>query len=290
MFPTPTAARQPGDLTMTFKHLIAAAALAALAGNAFAQAKAAALDLVAPIAEYKLYVSENVDQLVKDTAAFVEAVKAGDIDKAKALYAPTRVSYEKVEPIAELFSDLDVAIDSRADDYEGAEKDPAFPGFHRIEYSLWAKKTADDVKPVADKLLADVKELQSRIAKLTFPPEIVVGGAAVLMEEVAATKISGEENRYSKKDLWDFKANVDGSYKIVELVRPLIAEKEKPFLAEVDKNFNTVFDILKKYEAKDGKGYVDYDQLSDKDRTVMAAAINKLAEDLSTLRGKLGLN
>ncbi|PAT37202.1 EfeM/EfeO family lipoprotein [Vandammella animalimorsus] len=275
---------------MTFKHLIAAAALAALAGNAFAQAKAAALDLVAPIAEYKLYVSENVDQLVKDTAAFVEAVKAGDIDKAKALYAPTRVSYEKVEPIAELFSDLDVAIDSRADDYEGAEKDPAFPGFHRIEYSLWAKKTADDVKPVADKLLADVKELQSRIAKLTFPPEIVVGGAAVLMEEVAATKISGEENRYSKKDLWDFKANVDGSYKIVELVRPLIAEKEKPFLAEVDKNFNTVFDILKKYEAKDGKGYVDYDQLSDKDRTVMAAAINKLAEDLSTLRGKLGLN
>ncbi|PAT37497.1 EfeM/EfeO family lipoprotein [Vandammella animalimorsus] len=275
---------------MTFKHLIAAAALAALAGNAFAQAKAAALDLVAPIAEYKLYVSENVDQLVKDTAAFVEAVKAGDIEKAKALYAPTRVSYEKVEPIAELFSDLDVAIDSRADDYEGAEKDPAFPGFHRIEYSLWAKKTADDVKPVADKLLADVKELQSRIAKLTFPPEIVVGGAAVLMEEVAATKISGEENRYSKKDLWDFKANVDGSYKIVELVRPLIAEKEKPFLAEVDKNFNTVFDILKKYEAKDGKGYVDYDQLSDKDRTVMAAAINKLAEDLSTLRGKLGLN
>lgn len=275
---------------MTLKHLIAAAALAALAGNALAQAKSAALDLVAPIAEYKLYVSENVDQLVKDTAAFVAAVKAGDVEKAKALYAPTRVSYEKVEPIAELFSDLDVAIDSRADDYEGAEKDPAFPGFHRIEYSLWEKKTADDVKPVADKLLADVKELQSRIAKLTFPPEIVVGGAAVLMEEVAATKISGEENRYSKKDLWDFKANVDGSYKIVELVRPLIAEKEKPFLAEVDKNFNTVFDILKKYEAKDGKGYVDYDQLSDKDRTVMAAAINKLAEDLSTLRGKLGLN
>ncbi|PAT34456.1 EfeM/EfeO family lipoprotein [Vandammella animalimorsus] len=275
---------------MTLKHLIATAALAALAGNVFAQAKAAALDLVAPIAEYKLYVSENVDQLVKDTSAFVEAVKAGDIEKAKALYAPTRVSYEKVEPIAELFSDLDVAIDSRADDYEGAEKDPAFPGFHRIEYSLWEKKTADDVKPVADKLLADVKELQSRIAKLTFPPEIVVGGAAVLMEEVAATKISGEENRYSKKDLWDFKANVDGSYKIVELVRPLIAEKEKTFLAEVDKNFNTVFDILKKYEAKDGKGYVDYDQLSDKDRTVMAAAINKLAEDLSTLRGKLGLN
>lgn len=48
---------------------------------------------------------------------------------------------------------------------------------------------------MADKLLADVKELEGRIASLTFPPEKAVGGAAVLMEEVAATKISGEEDR-----------------------------------------------------------------------------------------------
>lgn len=275
---------------MTFQRLLTVAALmAGTATTALAQ-QAQALDLVAPIAEYKIYVSENVDQLVKDTTAFVQAVKAGEVDRAKALYAPTRVSYERVEPIAELFSDLDVSIDSRADDYEGAEKDPAFPGFHRIEYSLWVKNSADDVKPVADKLLADVKELQSRIDQLTFPPEVVVGGAAVLMEEVAATKISGEENRYSKVDLWDFKANTDGSYKIVELVRPLIAKKEAAFLAEVDKNFKTVYDILKTYEAKDGKGYVSYEKLTDKDRTVMAAAINQLAEDLSTLRGKLGLD
>ncbi|RMX06546.1 iron uptake system protein EfeO [Corticibacter populi] len=273
---------------MTLKNLITIAALAA-SGAVMAQ-DSAKLDLVAPIAEYKIYVSENVEQLVKDTTAFVAAVKAGEIDKAKALYAPTRVSYERIEPIAELFSDLDVSIDSRADDYEHAEKDPAFPGFHRIEYSLWVGNSAADVKPVADKLLADVQELQSRIAKLTFPPEVVVGGAAVLMEEVAATKISGEENRYSKVDLWDFKANTDGSYKIVELVRPLIENKEPAFLAEVDKNFKTVYDILKTYEAADGKGYVSYEKLTDKDRTTLAAAINKLAEDLSTLRGKLGLD
>ncbi|THT98664.1 iron uptake system protein EfeO [Lampropedia puyangensis] len=275
-------------MTFPFKHLLVAVGLVASAA-AMAQ-KAQPLDLVAPIAEYKIYVTENVDQLVTDTAAFVAAVKKGDVEKAKALYAPTRVSYERIEPIAELFSDMDVAIDSRADDYEGAEKDPAFPGFHRIEYSLWQHNTTKDVGDVADKLLANVKELQGRIAKLTFPPEVVVGGAAVLMEEVAATKISGEENRYSKVDLWDFQANTEGSYKIVELVRPLIEKTEAPFLAEVDKNFKTVFDILKTYRTADGKGFVSYEKLTDKDRTVMAAAINKLAEDLSTLRGKLGLD
>ena len=262
-----------------------------LVGSAvFAQAPAA-LDLVAPVAEYKIYVGENVDQLVNDTTIFVEAIKAGNVEKAKSLYAPTRVSYERIEPIAELFSDLDASIDSRADDHEGEEKDPGFTGFHRIEYILWEQPgQAAEAGPVADKLLADVKELQTRIDGLTFPPETVVGGAAALMEEVAATKISGEENRYSKTDLWDFKANTDGSYQIVELVRPLIAKKEAPFLAEVDKNFKTVYDILEKYEAKDGKGYVSYANLTDKDRVTMAAAINKLAEDLSTLRGKLGLN
>ena len=108
------------------------------------------------------------------------------------------------------------------------------------------------------------------------------------MEEVAATKISGEEDRYSHTDLWDFRGNFDGARKIVDLVRPLIADKEADFLKTVDANFETVDTTLAKY--KDGEGYVTYDKLTDDDRKVLAAAVNTLAEDLSTLRGKLGLD
>ncbi|ABC23397.1 iron uptake system protein EfeO [Rhodospirillum rubrum] len=272
---------------MRFPRLFGATALAlVLANGAFAQQ--ASLDLVEPITEYKLYVSEQLAKLVKDTTAFTAAVKAGEIEKAKALFAPTRLSYEAIEPIAELFSDLDVAIDSRADDYENGEANPDFPGFHRIEYGLWEKNSTEGLAPVADKLLADVKELESRIASLTFPPEKVVGGAAVLMEEVAATKISGEEDRYSHTDLWDFRGNFDGARKIVDLVRPLIVEKEAAFLKTVDANFTQVDTILNKY--KKGEGYVTYDKLTEADRKVLATAVNTLAEDLSTLRGKLGLD
>lgn len=272
---------------MRISGLVGASALMLIVSSgAFAQQ--ANLDLVEPIADYKIYVSEKLARLVEDTTAFTAAVKAGEVEKAKALFAPTRVSYEAIEPIAELFSDLDASIDSRADDYEKAEADPAFPGFHRIEYGLWEKNSTEGLSPVADKLLADVKELDGRIAALTFPPEKVVGGAAVLMEEVAATKISGEEDRYSHTDLWDFRGNFDGSRKIVDLVRPLIAVKEAEFLKTVDANFNTVDATLSKY--KDGEGYVTYDKLSEEDRKVLAAAVNTLAEDLSTLRGKLGLN
>jgi iron uptake system component EfeO len=267
--------------------LWAAAALVAVSTGGSA-AQNTALDLVEPITDYKIYVTEKLDKLVADTKAFTDAVKAGDVARAKALFAPTRTSYEAVEPIAELFSDLDASIDSRADDHEKAEADPDFTGFHRIEHGLWVKNSTVDLAPFADKLMSDVTELRKRITALTLPPEKVVGGAAVLMEEVAATKISGEEDRYSRTDLWDFRANFDGSYKIVELVRPLIAKKEAPFLEKVDANFSKVGTILDKY--KEGAGYVSYEKLTEDDRKVLAVAVNTLAEDLSTLRAKLGLD
>ena len=246
------------------------------------------LDLVGPLSDYKIFVAENTAQLVTDTEAFVAAIKAGDVEKAKSLFAPTRTSYERVEPIAELFSDLDVSIDARADDYEKAEKDEAFTGFHRIEYGLWSEGSTEGLEGYADRLLADVRELDSRIAELTFPPEIVVGGAAVLMEEVAATKISGEENRYSRTDLWDFEANFDGSQQIYTLFRPLIEEGNADFVAKVDGNFKAVDEVLAKYRTADG-GFVSYEELTDTDRNLLATKVNTLAEDLATLRGKLGL-
>ncbi|MFG5777274.1 iron uptake system protein EfeO [Comamonas sp. J-3] len=254
-----------------------------------ADAAISPLDLVKPLAEYKLYVNDNARQLVKGVQEFVVAVKAGDIDKAKKLFPVVRRPYERIEPIAELFADLDKAIDSRADDHEKGEKDPGFTGFHRIEYGLWVEKSTKNLGPVADKLLADVKELQKRVASLTFPPEKVVGGAAVLMEEVAATKISGEENRYSHTDLDDFQANFEGADKIVLLLAPLIEKKDKAFADKVAANFKTVFDTLAKYRKPDGS-FELYTKLSDRDRKVLAGKVNTLAEDLSKLRGMLGLN
>lgn len=256
--------------------------------SASAGAVVSPLDLVNPMADYKIYVSENLEKLVRNTQAFTDAIKAGDFDTAKKRYAATRVPYEKIEPIAELFSDLDSSIDSRADDHEKAEKDPGFVGFHRLEYGLFAQNSTQGLEPFADRLMADVRELQKRIKNLIFTPEKVVGGAAALMEEVAATKISGEEDRYSHTDLWDFQANVDGARKIVELFRPLIESENKDFFVKVDKNFTTVNQILATYKTADG--FKTYDHVTERDRVALTGPVNTLAEDLSTLRGLLGVN
>ncbi len=246
------------------------------------------LKLAEPLAAYKKYVQSEAAELVRKTNEFVAAVKAGKQDEAKAMFADVRSHYERIEPIAELFNELDPAIDAREDDFKNGPKDKLFTGFHRLEYALWVEKSVDNVGAVADRLKADVEKLKAEIDVLNFPPSKVVGGAAVLVEEVAGSKISGEEDRYSHTDLSDFQANMDGAQKIVDLFRPLIAEKNKALLDKIDANMKQVHEVLAKY--RDGKGFQTYDKLSETDRKALQAPINALAEDLAKLRGTLGLN
>lgn len=250
--------------------------------------KATANDLIGPLAEYKFFVMMEVAEFVRQTTAFTNAVKAGQIETAKALYAPARQHYERIEPIAELFSDLDSAMDAREDDFEQGANDPTFTGFHRLEKALWADNSTDGMTEIATKLASDAKELKSRISALAFPPSKVVGGAAALIEEVAATKISGEEERYSRTDLWDFQANLDGAQKIVDLLQPLLERADPTLLATINQNLKTVQDILSKY--REGEGFASYEKLTDADRNALKAPITALAEDLSKLRGALGIN
>ena len=244
-------------------------------------------DLVRPIAEYKAYVTAEVTLLVEKTQKFVAEVKEGDLDEAREYYAPAHLHYERIEPIAELFSDLDGSMDAREDDFEKKADDPKFLGFHRIEKALYADKDLKGMDPVADKLLADVLDLQKRLGDLVITPKAMVGGAAELIEEVASKKISGEEDRYSRTDLWDFQANVDGAQKILALLNPLLKKQDAELADRLHANLAKVDAVLAKYRSKDG--FVSYEKLTDADRTRLKGPITALAEDFSTLKGVLGI-
>lgn len=279
----------PGEYAMTCGLLNNPRGKLVVTDSGFKQAggEADLAKLAEPLAAYKKYVQAEAVELVSKTEAFVAAIKAGKQDEAKAMFADVRTHYERIEPIAELFNELDPAIDAREDDFKQGPKDLEFTGFHRLEYALWVEKSVADVGAIADRLQDDVRKLKAEIDVLNFPPSKVVGGAAVLIEEVAGSKISGEEDRYSHTDLSDFQANMDGAQKIVDLFRPQIAEKNQALLDKVDANLKQVNEVLAKY--RNGKGFQTYDKLSDADRKALQAPINTLAEDLAQLRGTLGL-
>lgn len=92
-----TANLQPGEYDMTCGLLTNPKGKLIVKGEATADAAQsdALLSLGGAITAYKAYVMAETTQLVTDTKAFTDAIKAGDIEKAKALYAPTRQHYER---------------------------------------------------------------------------------------------------------------------------------------------------------------------------------------------------
>ena len=178
----------------------------------------------AAVAEYRTYVLAQSDDLIKVIDTFTTAVDAGDLEAAKAAYGPSRVPWERVEPIAELFADLDPKIDAREDDYQAGVDDPGFTGYHKLEELLFAKGTTDGTSELTAGLRANVAELRTRLETLEIDPRVMTQGAGVLIDEVAQSKMTGEEDRYSKLDLWSIDPNLEGSAKIVDILRPTLTD------------------------------------------------------------------
>jgi iron uptake system component EfeO len=238
------------------------------------------------VVAYTAYVAEQVDLTIAATTTFTDAVRAGDVEAAKAAYAPSRQGWERIEPIAGLVEELDGAMDARVDDFEGVD-DPAFTGWHRLEYILWELGSTEGAGEFADKLDADLQTLDAELAGIEIPPAALAVGSSELIEEVSTGKITGEEDRYSGTDLWDFAANVEGSQAAFELLVPALEEEDPELVAAIEGQFAELDGQLAAYA--EGDGYKPYDSLTDADKTAMQTTLAELSESLSTMAGVLGL-
>jgi iron uptake system component EfeO len=227
------------------------------------------------IASYRDYLEKNTAELTAETKPFVAAVVAGDVARAKSLYAAARIPYERIEPVAESFGDLDPRIDARANDVQAGE----FAGFHRIEKALWEEGTAKGMAPVAQQLQADVAELATKVKTVDLQAVQVANGANELLGEVSASKITGEEERYSHIDLVDFEANVEGAEAAFDAVEPLLSATDPQLAREIEADFETVYAALEPYRR--GDGFVSYTELTKADTRKLAQTIDILAEKLS---------
>src|SRR4051794_33410735 len=228
------------------------------------------------VQDYTAWVKAEVAALVPATKAFAAAVEAGDTAKAKALYAPSRISWERIEPVAESFGDIDPKVDAREPDLEPGQ---AWTGWHQLEKSLWTKGTADPA--VARQLVADLLDLQRRVATVELTPAQLANGAKELLDEVATGKVTGEEEAYSHTDLVDFAANVEGAKKAYDVLRPIVRERDGALAGQLDRRFADVAAALSVF--RDGASYRPYDSLTKDQVRALAAKVDALSEPLSRL-------
>jgi iron uptake system component EfeO len=248
-------------------------------------AAARSIDTNARLAEatagYKRYTTTQVEALVPKTQELVDAVKAGNVDQAKALFPVARTYWERIEPVAESFGDIDPKIDGREDD--ARSPGVQFTGFHRLEKDLWVDGLQPDSAQIADQLIADVKDLQSRVGSVEMTPAQMANGAKELLDEVSTRKLTGEEDRYSHTDLWDLKANVEGSQGAVTALRPVIDEKDPSLGPVLDQRFAAVDQLLDGYRV--GDGFRSYTELTQDDIKKMTDAVDALSEPVSQVAG-----
>ena len=237
-------------------------------------------------ANYAAYVEDQSAQLLEKTEEFVELYESGDDDAARALYPDARQHWERIETVAESFGDLDPMMDAREADLEpGAE----WTGWHAIEKDLWPQRaeegyaafTGKERRFYAQDLLANTEELDSRVQELTYPIDSIANGSRGLLEEVATGKVTGEEEYWSRTDLWDFQANVDGARVAWEGVQPIVEEKDPELADQLASRFEELQALLDQH--RDGDGFVTYDQLTEDEVRQLSDAVNALSEPLSRL-------
>jgi iron uptake system component EfeO len=270
-----TACQKPSDSSATPQTTTASASTT----TATASTVTSAVDLSQETTAYKTWVQGQIDQMLPETEKFVALLKAGKLEEAKALYPHARVYFERSEPIAESFGDLDPRIDNREADLQPNEK---WTGFHAIEKILWTQNTTKGTEALGDQLIADVKELRAKVPTADVTGDLMVQGSVDLLNEVSTSKITGEEEIFSHTDLYDFKANIDGAQKIFEILTPKIKAKDPQLVTELTEKFAAVNALLAKHQVGE-KDYKSYTELSGDDTKALAEAVNKLGEPLAQM-------
>jgi iron uptake system EfeUOB component EfeO/EfeM len=256
--------------------------------DAAAKARPSMVAFVGPLSEYRVYLATQSSALIRAVEALNQAISAGDLAQARDLYVPARAAYQRIAAAAQRFAELDNAINARADYYEKREQDPAFGGFHRLEYGLFAQNSLDGLTPVAQKLASDITGLKQQLLGQPLPPEQWVSIVSRNLHSLADIRTNGEEERYSHTDLNGFAANVQGTRKVVDLLRPLLAKSAADLLPRIDAALAALDDQLGSLRA--GDAYPGYDTVTADQPKLIADKARTLAEALDAITPALGLS
>ncbi|MFT4286795.1 iron uptake system protein EfeO [Nocardioides sp.] len=281
----------PGAVTEQIPFTVTGEASAAPTGTAAELLQQGATD-------YASYVTTQVDAMVTAVQRLQEAVDSGDLATAQQAYAESRPFYEKIESDVDGFvldgfdptdnhGNLDYLIDMRASNIDPAV---GWSGFHAVERDLFKKQkiTAKTKKYAAD-LLTNVQQLATVAGTLEFKPEDLANGAAGLLEEVQANKVTGEEEAFSHIDLVDFAGNVEGAQQAFEALKPGLTEIDADLTQTITDRFADVRALLETYKDPSALGgYKLYTaEVKKTDGQKLADSVQALQDSLSRLAEKV---
>ncbi|HYQ22736.1 iron uptake system protein EfeO [Stenotrophomonas sp.] len=292
---TMTVKLQPGTYEITCGLLSNPRGTLTVTPSAASDAEAARPSLVAyvgALAEYRVYLVLEAGTLQDLAAQLREALAAGDRAQAQALHAQASASYGRIEPMAELFADLDTALNARAAYYEKREADPAFSGLHRVQAVLAGTADVAALKaavPVAERLQSDAGTLGERLRQLEIPPQRLSVSNARLLHRVA-DYIKHGRGDIAADEVAHLQGLQQGTAKIQTLLAPLLAKAKPALQQDIASQLTTLGTALELPAGDDETAEpAPAVALPATQRVTLAAQLQQLAAQLDQVNAALGL-
>jgi iron uptake system component EfeO len=237
---------------------------------------------------YGDYVSTQIDALLLASRRLASALHGTSLAAAQRAYIAARPFYERIEPVAESFVVGTDSIDADLDAREGDVPAAKWRGFHRIEKALFQTRTLAGTGRYGELLVKDVKRLQKLTSGLPFQPTELANGAQELLDEVAASKITGEEERYSHIDVLDIANNVEGAQQAFAELAPAVRRIDAELARTIATALSALDSLVDTYRTgSNPSGFVLFGELTRADKTGLAATVKAVQEPLSRVAAKV---
>ena len=117
----------------------------------------------------------------------------------------------------------------------------------------------------------------------------LANGAVGLLDEAAAGKITGEEERYSHIDMLDLAANVEGAEQAFAHLEEGLAMVDPDLVATIKERFEALDAVIASMaDADEPSGFPLYDTITpDRDEVALSDALQAVAEPLSQVAAKV---
>lgn len=233
----------------------------------------AVIDVSAEAEQFKSLLAGEMDSFVTDTELLATAINEGNLEDAQKLYPLVTMYYERLQPLAPSFQELDEKING--DIVEGKETDTT--GFQRIAYGLFGEKKTAGYEGIAEELVADVKSLQADFATIDVSETNVLASAVTMFQDMANTRLTSPS--IAGNEVFAVKAQTDAIEDLMEVFVPRVSTES----AEAASNAITKLNEIVAYYEVGKEDYVNYNLFTTKQEQELITAVTNVEAALQQM-------
>lgn len=253
------------------------------------------------VSDYQSHVADGLRALENDTDHLAQAIDAGDLTRARALWLPAHLDYARLGAAYGTFGDLDDAIDGRPDGLPGGVNDPGFTGFLRVEHLLWGDsgaggEPATAVRAAGDQLRRDVHRLTTQFGDTSAPagqPNATIAAdlplrAHEILENTLQFELTGAADQGSHTTLATAEAEVEGTSTVLQVLAGPLQQRDPQLLADANAGLTDLTGQLNALRGPGG-GWPAVAALPQPTRERLDGAVDGLLERLAPIPDELRL-